>query len=114
MRALPRSVTILQHSSIVRPYALYALLKKLNIETRLHSFATNLQEDGWSPPDTESPLILLGGPQSVYEQKDHPWLNGEFSFVKGCLDRGHPAFGICLGGQILSHVLGAKVARASE
>jgi GMP synthase-like glutamine amidotransferase len=108
-----KKITIIQHTAAVRPYALYAMLKQMNFDTVLSSFAPYLHKSGWTAPTEVTPLILLGGPQSVYEQEQHPWLLEEFAFVKKALDAGYPAIGICLGGQVLSHLLGAEVKRSS-
>lgn len=104
-----KKITILQHSPIVKSLALYALLKKMHIEFNLCSFNPQLHQQGWTLPTENTPLILLGGPQSIYEQKKYPWLLEEFEYVKKSLDAGHPSLGICLGGQILSYILGAEV-----
>ncbi len=54
-------------------------------------------------------LVLLGGPQAVYEQDAHPFLADELRLVDRALARGTPVLGICLGAQLLAHALGAAV-----
>lgn len=107
-------VTILQHSSVVRPYALFGLFEKLMTQISLCTFVPTLQALGWNEPTEIAPLVLLGGPQSVYDKENNPWLEKELQYVKKCIDAGAPALGICLGGQILSHILGAEVKKSPE
>jgi len=59
-------------------------------------------------------LLVMGGPMSVHDDALHPWLVDEKRFVRAALDREKPILGICLGGQLLAHVLGARVAPQSE
>lgn len=56
-------------------------------------------------------LVILGGPMSVYQEEQHPWLIAEKPFVRQCVDEGKPVLGICLGAQMLSEALGGKVYR---
>ena len=52
-------------------------------------------------------IILTGGPNSVY-LPDSPTIGKEL------FELGIPVLGICYGAQLMSHVLGGKVSRASE
>jgi len=54
-------------------------------------------------------LIVLGGPQSVYEVDKYPWLKAELALVEKALTAGRPVLGICLGAQMIAQVLGARV-----
>lgn len=54
-------------------------------------------------------LIVLGGDASVCEMDAHPYLAGECALVEQAVTDGLPVLGICLGAQILAHVLGARV-----
>lgn len=54
-------------------------------------------------------LVLLGSPHSVTEMDQLPWLRAEADFARAFMDAGKHALGICLGAQILAHLLGAKV-----
>jgi GMP synthase (glutamine-hydrolysing) len=55
-------------------------------------------------------LIVLGGPISVYETEDYPFLVEEIAAIGARLrDRG-PTLGICLGAQMMAAALGATVA----
>lgn len=59
-------------------------------------------------------LIILGGWMGVYEADHYPHLKLECQLIEEALKRGIPVLGICLGAQILAHVLGANVRKHSE
>lgn len=54
-------------------------------------------------------VIGLGGPISVYDGRRYPWINDELRLFERRLGAGKPTIGICLGAQMLAHVLGARV-----
>jgi GMP synthase (glutamine-hydrolysing) len=54
-------------------------------------------------------LIIMGGPQSVYEQDQFPFLRAELRLIEDALARQKPILGVCLGSQLLAAALGAKV-----
>jgi len=56
-----------------------------------------------------SGLIILGGPQSAYQEKEFPYLAKEKDFIKKAIDDDIPILGICLGSQLLAEILGSKV-----
>ncbi len=54
-------------------------------------------------------LVVMGGPMSVNDHKKHPFLAKEFKLIEAAIKQDLPYMGICLGAQILAHVLGAPV-----
>lgn len=54
-------------------------------------------------------VIVMGGPQSVYDRDRHPWMAMELALLREALDQGLPILGVCLGAQMLASALGAKV-----
>lgn len=54
-------------------------------------------------------LVIMGGPMSVGDEKEYPWLRTEKAFISEAIDHGKLVFGICLGAQLIANVLGARV-----
>jgi GMP synthase-like glutamine amidotransferase len=59
-------------------------------------------------------LIIMGGPMSVNDENQHPWLAEEKKFIKHAIESGKTVLGICLGSQLVSAALGAKIYRNKE
>ncbi len=54
-------------------------------------------------------LVVMGGPMAVYEMDRHPFLKAEAKLIELAIKSGKPVLGVCLGAQMLAHVLGARV-----
>lgn len=54
-------------------------------------------------------LVSLGGPMSVHDEQAHPWLAAEKRLLVNAIGSGNRVLGICLGAQMIAHVLGARV-----
>jgi GMP synthase (glutamine-hydrolysing) len=54
-------------------------------------------------------LFVLGGPISVNDGADYPFLRDEERLVAARLEKNRPVVGICLGAQMIAKVLGARV-----
>lgn len=65
----------------------------------------------WSLPDTAGLdlIIAMGGPMSVNDEAELPWLSNEKRFIREAIQRGVPVLGICLGAQLIASALGASV-----
>jgi len=59
-------------------------------------------------------LIVLGGPMNVEDQYRRPHLKAELDAIEEALRQDKPVLGICLGAQLLAHVLGAPVRRHEQ
>jgi len=59
-------------------------------------------------------LIVMGGPMSVNDEQKFPWLAEEKKFIRKAIDAGKVVIGICLGSQLVSAALGAKVYQNPE
>ncbi|MGE4531989.1 MAG: type 1 glutamine amidotransferase [Acidithiobacillus sp.] len=54
-------------------------------------------------------LIILGGPMSIHDEAQFPWLQAEKRFIEEALRSSMAVLGICLGAQLLASVCGAPV-----
>lgn len=102
------------------PMKTAAVIRHVHFED-LGTFAAPLKEAGFtyqyynmgrdSLPDALAPdlLIVLGAPVGVYEEDKYPFLRGELDLLEVRLAKGAPAFGICLGAQLIARALGARV-----
>jgi GMP synthase-like glutamine amidotransferase len=59
-------------------------------------------------------LIIMGGGMSVNDEKEFPWLVPEKQFIRKAVEAGKTVLGICLGSQLVSSALGAKVYKNKE
>jgi GMP synthase (glutamine-hydrolysing) len=86
---------------------LAAVLQERGFEIRyVEAWRENLRELDVTTPDL---LVDLGGPVSVYEADRYPWIADELGLLERRLAARRPILGICLGAQMLAHVLGARV-----
>jgi GMP synthase (glutamine-hydrolysing) len=61
-----------------------------------------------------SHIVILGGPMSVYEEQEFPFLKGECRLLEAAIQADIPTLGICLGAQLVAKVLGVKVKKAAQ
>jgi GMP synthase-like glutamine amidotransferase len=54
-------------------------------------------------------VVAMGGPMSVNDEKEHPWLVAEKALIAAAVRGGVPFWGSCLGVQLLASALGAEV-----
>ncbi|ATE60476.1 type 1 glutamine amidotransferase [Thauera sinica] len=97
---------ILQHVAFEGPGSIAAWLEMAGCDigcTRFH--------DGEALPDpaTVDLLVVMGGPMSVNDEAEFPWLAEETRFVGDIIRRGRPVLGVCLGAQLIASALGARV-----
>lgn len=59
-------------------------------------------------------LIVMGGPMSVYDHDQLTHLKHEMRLIESALKAQRPVLGVCLGSQLLAHVLGARVYPAQQ
>jgi GMP synthase-like glutamine amidotransferase len=58
-----------------------------------------------------SGLLVMGGPMSVNDEADYPWLKTEDRILKEALALDFPTLGICLGSQLIAKAAGGTVRR---
>jgi GMP synthase-like glutamine amidotransferase len=54
-------------------------------------------------------LVVMGGPMSVNDVDEYPWLDVEKKFIKKAIAAGVPTLGVCLGAQLIANSLGGEV-----
>lgn len=92
-----------------------------NIETWITSKSFRVKTikpylgDNFPALDTFDNLIIMGGPMSVHDEHQHPWLSAEKSFIFNTIeDQSKKIMGICLGSQLIALVLKTPVYRNSQ
>ncbi len=71
---------------------------------------THLYRGETLPPlDAFDFAILMGGAMNIYQHRDFPWLVPEKQWLAATIAAGKCVLGVCLGGQLIADVLGAKV-----
>lgn len=61
----------------------------------------NIDEIDW--------LIIMGGPMSINDEQDYPWLVQEKKFIRECIAKQKTVIGICLGSQLIAGAMGSRV-----
>ena len=54
-------------------------------------------------------LVIMGGPMSVNDEEQYPWLAAEKRLIRECVAAGRAVLGICLGAQLIASAMGARV-----
>lgn len=71
---------------------------------------TRLFENATFPSPGEIDIVVaMGGPMSVNDEHDLPWLVQEKRFLRQCIEDGKSVLGVCLGAQLIASALGARV-----
>ena len=79
-------------------------VRECNVYCEILSYKTDLQKIREEDPKG---IILTGGPSSCYEEN-------AASCSPDLFKLGVPVLGLCYGAQLMQHVLGGKVERASQ
>lgn len=99
-------VLVLQHIACEPPGVYEDVLREFGAEI------VRVELDEGDPlPDwrTFDAIVAMGGPMSVNDEADHPWLVAEKRLIREAVDAGTPYWGACLGVQLLAASLGARV-----
>jgi GMP synthase-like glutamine amidotransferase len=68
-----------------------------------------LYETNELPPLESSHLVILGGPMSVLDEGEYPYLQQEKELIRDRVTHGSPVLGICLGAQLIASAGGAPI-----
>ncbi len=104
---------------IVFKHVAHEVLGTLNPLLREQGFRiryVNFEREPDAQPtlDKYQGLVVFGGWMGVYEADRYPHIKVECQLIEAALKRDIPVLGICLGSQILAHVLGAHVRKHEE
>jgi GMP synthase (glutamine-hydrolysing) len=105
---MPR-ILVFQHVAAEPLGTLDARIRARGHRVRFHNFQRN--PDAQPDLDRYRGLVVLGGPMNVAEQDRYPHLTTELKAIETALRQDKPVLGICLGAQLLAHVLGGPVRR---
>ena len=103
---------VFQHVAAEPLGTLHARIRARGHRIRFHNFERH--PDAQPNTDRYHGLIVLGGPMNVMDQHRHPHLKTELLAIEAALRQDKPVLGICLGAQLLAHVLGAPVRRHEQ
>jgi GMP synthase (glutamine-hydrolysing) len=104
-------VLVLQHIACEPPGAFEDVLRAAGAD--IHR--VELDEGEPLPPWQDyAAIIAMGGPMSVNDDADLPWLTAEKQAIGEAVRAGVPYWGSCLGVQLLAASLGARVYAGSQ
>ncbi len=98
-------VLVLQHIACEPPGVFEDVLRE-----RGHELARVELDEGEPLPGGDwDAIVAMGGPMSVNDEDECPWLAGEKAAIASHVRAGRPFWGSCLGAQLLAAALGARV-----
>jgi GMP synthase (glutamine-hydrolysing) len=98
-------VLVLQHIACEPP----GVFEDVLVERGHELVRVELDEGEPLPGGSWDAIVAMGGPMSVNDEQEHPWLVGEKAAIAGHVRSGRPFWGSCLGAQLLASALGARV-----
>jgi GMP synthase-like glutamine amidotransferase len=101
MRAL-----VLQHIACEPPGVFEDVLHERGVEIHRVELDDGEPLPDWHEFDT---IVAMGGPMSVNDDAELPWLIEEKRAIGEAVRAGKPYWGVCLGVQLLAAALGARV-----
>jgi GMP synthase (glutamine-hydrolysing) len=105
---MPR-LLVFQHLAAEPLGTLDPLIRSRGHRIRFHNFERD--PDAKPTLDRYRGLVVLGGSMNVEDCERRPHLKTELATIERALEQGKPVLGICLGAQLLAHVLGAPIRR---
>jgi GMP synthase-like glutamine amidotransferase len=97
---------VLQHIACEPPGAFADVMRDRGWST----VTCEIDETGSAPAAADfDAIVAMGGPMSVNDEQELPWLADEKRLIGDAVRAGTPYFGACLGVQLLAASLGARV-----
>jgi GMP synthase-like glutamine amidotransferase len=100
------NVVILKNISTEGPGTIEDYLKQAGIS---HSIIDLSIGEALPELDSFTHVLVMGGPMAVYEIHRYPYIINEALFLDRAIRADKHVLGVCLGAQLLAHVLGARV-----
>ena len=104
-------VLVLQHIACEPPGEYETVLRERGANLHRVELDEGDRLPSWRDFDA---IVAMGGPMSVNDDADVPWLTGEKRAIGEAVRAGVPYFGACLGVQLLAAGLGARVYAGPE
>jgi GMP synthase-like glutamine amidotransferase len=108
----PLNLLVLQHAEVEHPGIFSTFFKEDGF--RMHTVELD-QGETIPALDAFDVMIVMGGPQDVWQEDEHPWFRPEKEAIrKFVMEMQRPYLGICLGHQLLADALGGRVGKAKS
>ncbi|WP_315794597.1 type 1 glutamine amidotransferase [Paenibacillus sp. BIC5C1] len=104
-------IVVFRHFLFDDPSVIISWSEDTEHELVMHDPAQGIQREWLHSLDL---LVILGGPMSVYQENEYPWLIQEKAFVSEAIQMGKKVLGICLGAQMIAEILGGTVISNGE
>lgn len=104
---MPNRIVLIAHSFPFEHDRASAHLAELGFETDFRFPCNGDRLDALS--EDVAGTIVYGGKYSISDIPNFPFLKEEIHWLRQCIDAGLPTLGICQGGQMIAHILGASV-----
>ncbi len=99
-------LVVVQHLFCEGPGAFNTVLDDRGVERAIVEIDVGEALPNWRDFDG---IIAMGGPMSVNDEAELPWLIEEKRWIAEAVRAGKPFFGACLGVQMLASALGARI-----
>ena len=105
-----KPIAIIQHVALDGPEYFLDYLNRSGIPSRIF----RVYAGDALPQDVRdyAGVASFGGPMSVHDVAEHPWILPEIEFLRRAVAADVPVIGHCLGGQLLALALDAVVSKA--
>ena len=102
---MPVKIAAFQHV----PNEPLGLFESIFTEKKIPFEYVRLYETNEVPRTDATHLVFLGGPMSVNDEAELPWLKEEKTLIRRAVKEKRKVLGICLGAQLIASAHGAKV-----
>ena len=104
-------IILITHSALADPGAVRSMLSSMDYKTTIccPMLGDQLPEFIEGHPQGYKGSIIFGGPMMVSDADSMDFLAAEMSWIETHLASTTPILGVCLGAQMIAHVLGARI-----